>query len=144
MDKGILYLFQAWKAKKKKVSGLFYLSGGRSDKVSMAWPSDNFKYLKPCGSMNSSCNHQWIPTVLKTKSRLLNSLLAFTNTTLATSSTSFWDAISPCSHASVASLKEPRSESFTHIAFSVWSPFSLLFLRLYLVNSSQSFRFHLK
>ena len=57
---------------KKKVSGLFYLSGGRSEKVFRAWPSDNFKYLKPYGSRNSSCNHQWIPTVLRTKSRFLN------------------------------------------------------------------------
>lgn len=58
--------------KKKNVSGLFHLSGGRSEKVFRAWPSDNFKYLKPCGSRNSSCNHQWIPTVLRTKSRFLN------------------------------------------------------------------------
>lgn len=46
--------------------------------------------------------------------------------------------------SSFASLREPILEPFTYTASSVWTPLSLSFPQLYLVNCCQPFRLHLK
>lgn len=122
--------------KKKSLRFILFIRG-RSESFWKAWPSWQLQVFEACGSRNSSCNHQWIPTVLRTKSRFLNKSPWPLLTWLATFQHIILRRNFPPFSCICCFTERTKVRAFHTCCFLLSGlPFSLLFLILYLVNSS--------